>query len=104
MDQWKNTAFVIAAVGQNLFILLYMTFPWYRTFLGRALFFNAITFGFLVNMAVASVAWDWPDQDQVMFTAYTVTALGIWAQLIAFIREKRTPKEKEYHRGTHLAE
>lgn len=104
MDHWKATAFVLAAVGQNIFILLYMTFPWYRTFLGRALFIKALTLGFLVNAAVASVIWEWPNHDYVMFTAYTVTALGIWAQLIAFIREKNTSGEKEYHRGTHLAE
>ena len=51
LEWWRTATIATAAVGQSLLVLLYATFPWYRTFLGRALFIKALTFVLLIDVA-----------------------------------------------------
>jgi hypothetical protein len=88
IEHWKTAVIVVAALGQTLFVVLYATFPWYRSFLGRALFFKAFTLGLLVDMAVVSMIFDWPGEAGTVLI-YSLVALGIWVQLAAFVRQKR---------------
>ena len=48
LEGWRILTISMAAVGQTLFVLLYMTFPWYKTFLGRALFISNL-FIYIIN-------------------------------------------------------
>lgn len=102
LDWWRTATIATAAVGQTLFVLLYATFPWYRTFLGRALFIKALTFVLLIDVAVAGRVWDWKYEEAWIVVLYGLTAFGIWAQLIAFIRQKTAhhQENKEYYHGT----
>lgn len=102
LDWWRTTTIATAAVGQSLFVLLYATFPWYRTFLGRAMFVKALTFALLIDVAVAGRVWDWTHEETGIVILYGLTAFGIWAQLIAFIRQKTVHNRwsKEYYYGT----
>ena len=99
LDWWRTVTISLAAVGQTLFVLLYMTYPWYRTFLGRALFIKALTFVLLLDVAVAGSIWNWNHEEKWIVLLYGLTAFGIWAQLIAFLRQKTTPRhnDKEYY-------
>ena len=108
IDFWRGVLIAAAALGQTLFVLLYMTFPWYRTFLGRALFIKALTFMLLLDTAAAGRVWDWPHEDVWIITLYGLTALGIWAQFTAFSVQRfggtdqdSTQAKRDYHRGTH---
>lgn len=85
---WRTAGIVFAAVGQTAFVLLYITFPWWRTFLGKSLFFKAFAFALLVDVAVAGRVWDWPNEDVYFVVLYWLLGLGIWAQFIAFLRVK----------------
>lgn len=86
IDFWRTVNITIAALGQSLFVVLYSTFPWWRNFLGKALFFKASAFALLVDVAVAGRIWDWPHEDETFVILYGLLGLGIWVQLIAFLR------------------
>lgn len=86
LDFWRTVTIIVAAVGQTMFALLYMTFPWWRNFLGRALFFKTCAFGALVDVAVVGRMWDWSGEDGTFVVLYGALAIGIWLQFIAFLR------------------
>lgn len=85
LDAWRTITITTAAVGQTLFTLLYLMMPWWRSFLGRALFFKAVTFMVLVDMAMLSQVWEFGNRDAVFVWLYAFLALGIWAQTLAFV-------------------
>lgn len=89
LDNWRTVTLSTAALGQTLFVLLYLTFPWYRSFLGRALFFKASVLCILLDFIVIARLWEWSNADRVFVILYGILAVGIWAQLSAFIRTKR---------------
>lgn len=92
IDFWRTTAIISAAVGQTLFVLLYATFPWWRTFLGRSLFFFAAALGLLLDVAVVGRMLDWKYEDNTFVCLYFLLSTGIWVQFGAFLRVK--------HRGS----
>lgn len=107
LNWWRMVLIGAAAAGQSLFVLLYMTFPWYRTFLGRALFIKALTFSLLLDAAFAGRLWDWPHEDKTIIVLYGLTVFGIWAQFTAFAVHRfakrdqdSTARKREYHHGT----
>lgn len=88
----ETTAFtgvLIAAIGQTLFVLFYATMPWWRSFLGRSLFFKAVVLAVLLD----SVIWAWVTDHEwtgdVLAILYVVLAIGIWSQAIAFWTVRR---------------
>jgi hypothetical protein len=86
VEFWRTLAICVAAVGQTAFVLLYVTFPWWDSFLGRALFFKSLALCALVDVAVVGRVYDWRYEDQTFVGLYSLMALGILAQLSAFIR------------------
>lgn len=88
IELWRTINIAGAALGQTLFVALYMTFPWWRAFLGRALFFKAVAFALLVDVAVAGRIWDWPNEDATFVVLYGIVGVGIWCQLFAFAKVK----------------
>lgn len=104
---WYTTIAIVASVGQTLFVLLYMTFPWFETFLGKALFIKALTLALLLDVALAGTLWDWPHEEIWIVGLYGLTSVGIWAQFAAFLVQRfgrkdhtSTKKKREYHHGT----
>ena len=107
LEWWKVITIVSAGVGQSLFVMLYLTFPWYRTFLGRALFIKAFLFALMIDVAVAGLVWDWEHEEATLVTMYGATAFGIWAQFTAFVVQRfglkdtdSTEEKREYNHGT----
>lgn len=86
MNFWRTVTIITAAIGQTLFVALYLTWPWWKEFLGRALFTKAVSLGALLDVAVIGRLTDWPKEDFTFVTLYGLVALGIWIQLIAFLR------------------
>lgn len=89
LDAARTTAIAVAAVGQTLFVLVYLTFPWWRSFLGRALFFKALAFALLLDFGMlARMTTEWVHEDQIFITLYALFAVGVWGQLFAFLRTR----------------
>jgi len=100
---WRTAGIIFAAIGQTSFVVLYCTFPWWKEFLGRALFFKALAFMTLVDVAVAGRIWDWPYEDAIFVFLYWVLGLGIWVQLLAFARVKWQGRQDDVVSGNEPA-
>ena len=77
-----------AAFGQTVFVILWATRPWYRTLIGRALMTK--------GLALTLVLWFWivgfyfpdhPHRDELRDGLLAAMAVGIWAQVVAFVVE-----------------
>lgn len=86
LNVWRSITLGALALGQTAFALLYALFPFYRTFLGRALFYKALTFAALVDVYIAHRIWGIPYADQVFVVLYALLAIGVWWQFFAFLR------------------
>ena len=93
MEFWRTTGIVTATAGQVAFALLYATFPWWDSPLGKALFFKASSFAIVLSVMVVGRTVDWPGEDTTFTVLYYVLALGIWVQAIAFFRVKRAGRQ-----------
>lgn len=93
LEFWRTLGIIVAATGQTAFVLLYTTYPWWQRFLGRALFFKAMAFALLVDIAVAGRIWDWKYEDATFVILYWLLAFGIWVQFFAFLRVKLEHRE-----------
>lgn len=93
---WRSSVLTLAAVGQTALVTLYVTFPWWRSFLGRALFFNAVTLAVTLDL-IAAARWVGRTRDDTLFLLiYSVLALGIWVQTAAFVRVMLTSRRKDW--------
>lgn len=94
MESLRTTAVINAAIGQTIFVLLYATSPWWKTFLGHSLFFKSLSLGMLFNAAVASRLYDWGWEDETFVVIYFAVGAGIWLQLAAFLRVRLQHRER----------
>jgi len=85
-ELWRTSALLAAGVGQACFIALYATFPWWRSFLGRALFYKSLTLGLLTNAFLLARFKIIPVSDEVFIFIYSLLAVGVWWQFFAFLR------------------
>lgn len=96
LETWYRITLHSMALGQSLFVVLYMTFPWYRTFLGRALFYKAfmlavmIDLGLIATMEPLLLPWD-----HVFVILYALLATGIWFQFFAFLRARADGRKRK---------
>jgi len=82
----SKVAVVVMAIGQTAFVLLYGFKPWWRDYVGRALFVKSLTLMILVDAAVLSLLV--PVPMWVAVGIYWLVALGIWWQLGALLRQR----------------
>lgn len=94
LEEWRTATITTACIGQLFFVLFYCTLPWWRTFLGRTLFGKAVVFSVLLDTGVAARLWDWPGKHVTIVVLYGCVAVGIWAELIAFIRTSRNHRKE----------
>jgi len=95
IDFWRTTGLLTAATGQTAFVILYATFPWWKKFLGRALFFKAVALGTLADVAILGRIFDWKYEDQTFVILYWLLALGVWAQFLAFLRVRLQHRQQQ---------
>ena len=96
LDTWRTVAITIAAVGQTAFVVLYLTFPWWKRFLGRVLFGKAVSLLIIVDTIALSRYFDFGTSDALFAALYSILALGIWAQFGAFVWVKMHSKGLGY--------
>lgn len=86
---WRTLLLGVAGVGQTLFVILYMTFSWWQSFLGRALFYKSLILCITLDVGVLARILGLTDLDWFFVVLYACFALGIWWQFLAFLRVKR---------------
>lgn len=102
IEFWRSAALYGLALGQTLFVILYFTFPWYKTFLGKALFFKAFVFAFVLDLALyARLNPEFTNWDVIFTCMYALLGVGVWFQFFAFLRVRTEGKRKE--RGERMA-
>lgn len=92
IDLWRTAAITAAAVGQTLFVILYMAFPWWKNFLGRVLFGKALSLLVITDVVALSRWFEFWRNDYLFTALYLILALGVWAELIAFWQVQRKSK------------
>lgn len=83
---WRTGSLIAAAVGQTCFILLYVLWPWWNNFLGRALFFKTLAITLILDIGLLFRVIEWRYEDLVFTILYGLFALGVWVQFAAFLR------------------
>lgn len=99
IDNTRTLALGVMALGQTLFAAIYITFPWWRTFLGRALFYKAMAFALILDVFMLNRVWEIPHKDVVFVVLYFVLASGIWFQFFVFLHVMLTNKRSEWNGG-----
>lgn len=89
IETWRTVFLFLAALGQTCFVVLYMTFPWWASFFGRALFYKALILGIFLDAIWLSRTFGFNNVDELYVVLYGLLTLGIWWQFLAFIRTKR---------------
>lgn len=84
-----------AAALQTAFVLLYLTFPWYSTFLGRALFGKALVLAVILDAFIIARLFGMSNVDLLFTVLYGGLVLGIGAQLVAFFKVKTEGRADE---------
>lgn len=92
---WRTAMLLGVAVGQTLFVILYATFPWYKTFLGRALFVKALTLAAITDVFIASRIWEFGSADEVFIILYFLLGFGVWFQFFAFLKVRHDSRKSE---------
>lgn len=83
------------ATAQSAFIVIYGIWsPWWRTWLGRAVFTKGLGLALLADLALAHnlLGEEYPGRDVIRLTIFTLLAVGAWLQLAVLISEKRKPR------------
>lgn len=93
LDTWRTIAIGSAALGQTCFAALYLLFfPWWNSFLGRALFYKAITLAVLTDLVFLARFFGFARNDELFVFLYLALSFGIWWQFSAFLRVYRRGK------------
>lgn len=93
---WTWREIHVAAVGQVLFVALWFTRPWYRTWIGRALMIKSFSLGLYLVWAVwvihtspqiARPSGPPTSREYIAFALFGLITVGIWTQLGALSYE-----------------
>lgn len=76
----------VAAVGQTLFVIIYLFRPWWRSLVGRAVFFDKLTMALFIDAICLRVLFPGIVSREVAITFYAIAAVAIWFQLFTLIR------------------
>lgn len=95
----------IAAVGQVVFVVMWATLPWWRSWVGKALMVKS--FGFMV--VLLTQVWFYHNVPssvtvtvQIAIAVFGLVTIGIWAQVFALGHEiYQARKAKRQVSGTH---
>lgn len=99
-DFWRQSAVLVAAVGQTLFIVIYGFVRWWKDYVGRALFFKSATLAIFLDTTSVYILIKRAgyDTDLVVAVLYWLVAIACWVQLMALLRvkhESRRPFKRE---------
>jgi hypothetical protein len=87
-----HAALICSAIGQTLFVALYVSAPWWRDFVGRALFVKSIVLAVVFDIAVAAIWWVMPMV--VWQVLYWLIAAAIWQQFAALVWQRHLGRRR----------
>lgn len=99
INTWRTVLLGFVALGQTAFVVLYFTFPWQKSFLGRALFFKAVSLAILTDAFIVTRTFPLGNTDLMFILLYALLALGVWAQFFAFLKVRAEGHQNEPSRG-----
>lgn len=88
LEDWRTVLLGFAGLGQTFFVLLYLTFPWFDSLLGKALFSKAVTLAVLLDVGVAARVLGFTQFNWFWILLYVALAVTIWMQFFAFVEVK----------------
>lgn len=86
LETWRTVTLWAVGTGQTAFVLLYLSFPWWRSLTGRALFVKAVGLAVLVDVLLINRMAPIPHSDVLFTSLYVILAFGVWAQFFAFLQ------------------
>lgn len=95
IDLWRTLALFVVAVGQTCFVLLYTTFPWYKSFVGRALFYKALMLALITDTFIVVRFFGFENTDVLFLSLYSMLGIGVWWQFFAFLSVRRAGKQNQ---------
>lgn len=81
--------FAVGAVGQTLFVLIYVWGRWWAHYVGRTLFVKSFMLMLMMDVSTINIFFDYQYENQTKTTMITLVAVAIWLQLFAIIRQRR---------------
>lgn len=88
LTHWSYLILHVSAVGQTLFVLIWVTLPFYRSWIGRALFVKSVSLAIYLDFAEVVYWWGpLPDQLLLGVLLFGLIAVGIWSQVVAIVHE-----------------
>jgi putative copper export protein len=91
-DSWQHASLVaiaVAAVVQTAFVVVYGSRPWWRHYVGRALFVKSTSLLVVLWLTIANTFLLYPGQHQVSTLSLWLVAVAIIYQFAALIRTPR---------------
>lgn len=89
-----------AAVGQTIFLGLWLTLPWWRAWVGRALMVKSsalwvLLVGALVNYWIDKIHGPYPGETAVVLLTHVAVLIGVWSQVFALGWERNRAAIKQ---------
>jgi hypothetical protein len=83
--------------GALVFVAIYLTVPWYRTWEGRVIMAQKLLFvGFLINGVLYFVAGpDYPGRDAYRLVLFTAMPVVFWGMTILLIKARLDSSRRE---------
>lgn len=90
VDKIVTWDFFIAMAGALVFVAIYLTAPWYRTWEGRIIMAQKLLFvGFLINGVLFFVVGpDYPGRDVFRLVLFTAMPTVFWGMTVLLIRAR----------------
>jgi putative copper export protein len=91
-DVWQRAAFIaimVAAIAQTGFVGLYVTRPWWRHYVGRALLVKSASLLVVLWLTIVNTFLRYRGQEQISTLALWLIAGAIIYQLVALARTRR---------------
>ena len=92
IDSWRHLAIITAAIPQTMFVITWGLLPWWKDFVGRALFFKSASFAILLDAAAAYIFLEGKYEDATIVGLYWLVALSCWWQFGALLKQLRLAK------------
>jgi hypothetical protein len=98
---WAIRLLHISAVGQTLFVLIWATLPWWRTFIGRALMVKSVALMLYLDWSVLVYHYGpFNNQNTIGLLLFAFITVGILTQLSVLSREVHKARKARNERST----
>lgn len=88
-DLILHAAIIVSAVAQTMFIFLYGTSPWWRHYIGQAMFIKSVSMTLLLDAEVIALLYpEYPHRAEVTAVVHVLIAAAVIWQLFAFLKQK----------------